>query len=180
MVERLQPAAAPAGPYQIAYAIDGDAIAVTTDPGADRSGCGLIGLSSPEVTQTAECFGSEAPSRTTELPAAGSVWQEPTPSQGAVDRYGCTLAFVWTGPEGRALVDAELIAEGVAHKYTYDRPTAISSSSRPREQLRGAGLLGVTYRDMPVDKLHLVSVTLRNSVRATFPPRCSTGVDQSQ
>ncbi|VTU41384.1 Thermonuclease precursor (plasmid) [Variovorax sp. PBS-H4] len=142
-VEQLQPAVAPAGPYPVAYVIDGDTIAVITDPGADPVRVRLIGLDSPEDTQTLECFGPEATARTTELLAAISVWLETDPSQGEVDKYGCTPAFVWTGPDGGTLVNAELIAGGFAHEYTYDQPRRYQQQFQAREntaRTTGVGL----------------------------------------
>ena len=45
---------------------------------------------------------------------------ETDPSQDSVDRYGRTLAYIWTA-SGR-LVNLDMIAEGFAHEYTYDLP----------------------------------------------------------
>ena len=45
---------------------------------------------------------------------------EPDPSQGDQDRYGRLLRYVWL-PDGR-LVNLELIRQGYAFEYTYDRP----------------------------------------------------------
>ena len=48
------------------------------------------------------------------------MYLETDPSQDSVDRYGRTLAYVWT--ESGRLFNLDMIAEGYAHEYTYDLP----------------------------------------------------------
>jgi micrococcal nuclease len=53
------------------------------------------------------------------LAASRCIWK-PTPSQDSVDRYGRTLAYVWTA-SGR-LFNLDIITDGFAFEYTYDLP----------------------------------------------------------
>jgi len=48
------------------------------------------------------------------------VYLETDPSQDTVDKYGRTLAYVWT-TSGR-LFNLDMIADGYAHEYTYYVP----------------------------------------------------------
>lgn len=143
-VELSQPAR---GPYSVAFVIDGDTIAVTTDPGADPVRVRLIGLDTPEDTQTVGCFGPEATARTRELLAAGQVWLETDPTQGEVDKYGRTLAFVWTDPDGGQMVNAQLIAEGFAREYTYGQPYAHQRQFQDGENAAQTAGLGLWSAD---------------------------------
>ena len=43
-----------------------------------------------------------------------------SPSQDSIDKYGRTLAYVWTA-SGR-LFNLDMIADGYAFEYTYDLP----------------------------------------------------------
>lgn len=146
-VQQLRPAASPTGPYPVAYVIDGDTIAVTTQPGSDPVRVRLIGLDTPEDTQTAECFGPEATARTGELLAAGQVWLETDPTQGEVDKYGRTLAFVWTDPSAGQMLNAQLIADGFAHEYTYDQPYTYQPQFQARETAAQEAGLGLWSAD---------------------------------
>jgi micrococcal nuclease len=49
-----------------------------------------------------------------------SVYLEIDPSQDTVDRFGRTLAYVWTA-SGR-LFNLDMITDGYAFEYTYDLP----------------------------------------------------------
>jgi micrococcal nuclease len=48
------------------------------------------------------------------------VYLETDPSQDTIDKYGRTLAYVWT-VSGR-LFNLDMIADGYAFEYTYDLP----------------------------------------------------------
>ena len=54
------------------------------------------------------------------LLGGASVYLEPDPPQGTLDKYGRTLAYVWMD-DGR-LYNELMIASGYAHEYTYDLP----------------------------------------------------------
>ena len=48
------------------------------------------------------------------------MYLEIDPSQDTIDKYGRTLAYVWTS-SGR-LFNLDMIADGYAFEYTYDLP----------------------------------------------------------
>ena len=48
------------------------------------------------------------------------MYLETDPSQDSVDRYGRTLAYVWT--ESGRLFNLDMITDGYAFEYTYDLP----------------------------------------------------------
>ena len=48
------------------------------------------------------------------------MYLETDPSQDTIDKYGRTLAYVWT-TSGR-LFNLDMIADGYAFEYTYDLP----------------------------------------------------------
>ncbi len=106
--------------------IDGDTI-VVMHQGATTT-VRLIGVDTPEVVdprKPVQCFGREASAQTKLLLTGQSVHLEFDPSQGVLDKYGRTLAYVWaplnSDPQG-FLVDEYLISEGYGHEYTYDVP----------------------------------------------------------
>ncbi len=114
-----QPEDLPAAPVR--RVVDGDTIDVLIAGRAVR--VRLIGIDTPEVAdprQPVECFGREASAKANELLAGQIVRLEADPSQGEQDRYGRLLRYVWL-PDGR-LVNLELIRQGYAFEYTYDRP----------------------------------------------------------
>ncbi len=126
------PANAPReGPFRVVDVVDGDTIKV------DRSGrtvkVRLIGIDTPETSdprKPVQCFGREASARAKELMAGGEVFLESDPSQGGVDAYGRTLAYVYAGD---LQVNRALIEQGFAHEYTYDAPYRYQSEFRAAE-----------------------------------------------
>jgi micrococcal nuclease len=66
------------------------------------------------------CFGLEASSQAQTILGGESVYLESDPSQYSVDKYGRTLAYVWT--ESGRLANLDMIADGFAFEYTYDLP----------------------------------------------------------
>lgn len=106
------------GPMPVARVVDGDTIKVST--GITLR---LIGLDTPETVdprKPVQCFGREASSHAHELLDNTNVSLEYDPSQGRLDRYGRTLAYVWMS-DGR-LYNQLMIADGYAHEYTYSVP----------------------------------------------------------
>jgi micrococcal nuclease len=67
-----------------------------------------------------QCFGREASAQATTILGGQSVYLETDPSQDSIDKYGRTLAYVWT--ESGRLFNLDMIAHGFAHEYTYDLP----------------------------------------------------------
>jgi len=109
-----------AHPLAVIEVVDGDTLTVR------RAGVAvtvrLLGIDTPETvhpTRPVECFGPEAAARAAELLGGQRVWLEPDPAQQTVDGYGRELAYVWL--PGGQLVNLQLIEEGYAREYTYDR-----------------------------------------------------------
>ncbi len=101
----------------VRYVYDGDTLqlqAKQPGPHVDTTAkirVRLIGIDTPEVHPTTECFGPEAADRMRALaPVGSSLWV--APDQDGWDRYGRRLFFVWT-PSGR-LLNYDLVAEGYA------------------------------------------------------------------
>ena len=106
------------GPLPVARVVDGDTIRVST--GVTLR---LIGMDTPETVdprKPVQCFGREASTHAHELLDNTSVSLEYDPTQGRLDRYGRTLAYVWMS-DGR-LYNQLMIEDGFAHEYTYSVP----------------------------------------------------------
>ena len=111
--------ARPAGAQQllVRYVYDGDTVQLQArEPGRYVTSTAkvkvrLIGIDTPEVHPTAECFGPEAADRMRQLaPVGGRVWV--APDREIFDRYGRFLFFVWT--DAGRLLNYDLVAEGYA------------------------------------------------------------------
>ena len=109
------------GPYTVIKVVDGDTIWV--DNNGQRQKIRLIGLDTPESVdprKPVQCFALEASAQAKTILGGQSVYLETDPSQDSVDRFGRTLAYVWTA-SGR-LFNLDMIADGYAFEYTYDLP----------------------------------------------------------
>jgi len=108
------------GPFTVIKVVDGDTIWV--DNGG-RMKIRMIGLDTPETVdprKPVQCFGREASAQAKTILGGQQVHLETDPSQDSVDKYGRTLAYVWTS-SGR-LFNLDMIADGYAHEYTYYLP----------------------------------------------------------
>ena len=71
------------------------------------------------------------------------MYLETDPSQDTIDKYGRTLAYVWTA-SGR-LFNLDMIADGYAFEYTYDLPYRYQAGlqgrreRRPHPEIAGCG-----------------------------------------
>lgn len=129
------------GPYPVTRVVDGDTIWV--DNAGSREKIRMIGLDTPEVVdprKPVECFGQEASQRAKSELSGRTVFLETDPSQGVTDRYGRTLAYVWT--DAGRLFNLDMIADGYGFEYTYAVPYRYqeqfrSAQTAAREQNRG-------------------------------------------
>jgi micrococcal nuclease len=83
----------------------------------------MIGLDTPETVdprKPVQCFSREASARAKTILGGQSVYLETDSSQDSVDRFGRTLAYVWT--ESGRLFNLDMITDGYAFEYTYDLP----------------------------------------------------------
>lgn len=112
---------ADSGSYLVRRVIDGDTLVVSID-GIDAT-IRLIGLDTPETVdprRSVQCYGREASARAKELLTGAEVRIETDPTQGPLDKYGRTLAYVFL-PDG-TLFNEYMIAQGFGHEYTYAFP----------------------------------------------------------
>lgn len=100
--------------------VDGDTVRINLN-GTEET-IRLIGLNTPETVapnRPVECFGREASARAHDLLDNQAVYFEADETQDTRDRYGRLLGYVWF-EDGR-LFNMQMIAEGYAYEYTYDR-----------------------------------------------------------
>lgn len=97
---------------------DGDTITLS-EIGTIR----MIGVDTPETVdprKTVQCFGKEASDFTKGQLSVAKVYLEFDETQGRIDKYGRTLAYVFK--EDGTNYNKQLISEGFAHEYTYKLP----------------------------------------------------------
>ena len=139
--ESASPAATDSASYEwypVVKVIDGDTLTITKD--GKNLTLRLIGLDTPETVdprKTVQCFGKEASEKAKQLLSGTSVRIETDPSQGTLDKYERTLAYVYapanSKPEG-ILVNEYMIAEGYGHEYTYNLPYKYQTEFKAAEQ----------------------------------------------
>ena len=113
--------------------VDGDTIHVNAN--GQRLKIRMIGLDTPESVdprKPVQCFALEASAQAKTILGGQPVYLETDPSQDTVDKYGRTLAYVWTA-SGR-LFNLDMIADGYAHEYTYDLPYRYQQDFRAAER----------------------------------------------
>lgn len=104
--------------YTVIKIIDGDTIEIETI-GKVR----LIGIDTPETKdprKEVQCFGQEATNKITEIIGKGRVFIEYDESQGLTDKYGRTLVYIFL--EDGTFINYEMIKQGYAFEYTYNKP----------------------------------------------------------
>ncbi|KKW19209.1 MAG: Micrococcal nuclease [Parcubacteria group bacterium GW2011_GWA2_51_10] len=105
--------------YPVTKVVDGDTVVVNID--GKNTTLRLIGLDTPETAdprKPVQCFGEEASQRAREILTGNSVQLEMDPSQGELDKYGRTLAYVFL--EDGTFFNKLMISEGYGHEYTYN------------------------------------------------------------
>jgi endonuclease YncB( thermonuclease family) len=83
----------------------------------------LIGMDTPETVdprKPVQCFGKEASNKAKELLVGTKVRLEKDSTQGELDKYGRTLAYVYR--EDGLFYNKHMIEQGYAHEYTYNTP----------------------------------------------------------
>ena len=81
--------------------VDGDTIHVNSN--GQKLKIRMTGLDTPETVdprKPVQCFGLEASAQAKTILGGQQVYLETDPSQDAVDKYGRTLAYIWTPPGG--------------------------------------------------------------------------------
>ena len=128
--------------YRVVRVVDGDTLVV--DMNGVNTTLRLIGLDTPETVdprKTVQCFGKEASDKAKSLLAGTSVRVEYDASQGTLDKYGRTLAYIYMN-DGE-LFNRYMIAEGYGHEYTYAVPYAHQAEFKAAEQSAREGKKGL-------------------------------------
>jgi micrococcal nuclease len=100
----------------VVHVVDGDTIDVALDSGR-RTRVRVIGVDTPERGQ---CFFTRATDATERLAALKRVVLAGDATRATHDRYGRLLAYVWLA--GGHDLGLQLLRDGVARVYVYDRP----------------------------------------------------------
>lgn len=122
--------------------VDGDTLDVRLVSGR-RERIRLIGIDTPELG-SAECFGSQASIRARRLARGKRVRLIGDATQDTRDRYRRLLAYVVL-PAQRDL-GRQLVAEGFARVYVYDRPFQRLGNYRAAERAARSGGRGLWTR----------------------------------
>lgn len=125
--------------------VDGDTLDVRL-VGGRRERVRLIGIDTPELG-SAECFGSQATVRARRLAQGRRVRLIGDATQDTRDKYRRLLAYVVL-PARRDL-GRQLIADGFAKVYVYDRPFQRLGSYRAAERAARGGGRGLWTRCAP-------------------------------
>ena len=127
--------------YAITSVVDGDTIKVSINGTAET--LRLIGMDTPETVdprKPVQCFGKEASNKAKELLTGTKVRLEKDSTQGELDKYGRTLAYVYR--EDGLFYNKHMIEQGYAHEYTYNTPYKYQAEFKTaqksaQENLRG-------------------------------------------
>ncbi|MDO8514257.1 MAG: thermonuclease family protein [bacterium] len=122
-----------AGTYPVVKVVDGDTLAILMN--GKSVTLRLIGLDTPETVdprKPVQCFGKEASEEAKEVLAGKTVRLEMDPSQGELDKYGRTLAYVFLS-DGMSF-NKYMISEGYGHEYTYNLPYKYQSEFKAAEK----------------------------------------------
>jgi len=107
--------------YEVSSVVDGDTIKIKMN--GDIIALRLIGIDTPETVdprKEVQCFGIEASNKAKELLTGKKVRIEKDPTQGELDKYGRTLAYIYR--EDNLFYNKYMIEQGYAHEYTYNTP----------------------------------------------------------
>ena len=130
--------------WRVTRIVDGDTVDVSR--GRRTLTLRLIGIDTPETvhpTEPIECYGPEA----TEF-ARRRLLGEPAAlefdrSQGRLDYYGRTLAYLWTTDGAPRQFNRQAVRRGYALEYTYDDAYLWQDEFRRAEALAASARLGV-------------------------------------
>lgn len=121
-----------------------------------------------------QCFGRQASAEAHKLLDGHRVRLTYGSSQGRVDKYGRTLAYVWL-PDGR-LFEERMIRGGWAHEYTYDSAYRYMARLRAAEthaRINEKGLWSPSTCDGNTDQAANPAASPSTTPTAT-PPRHAT------
>ncbi|MDO8435268.1 MAG: thermonuclease family protein, partial [bacterium] len=119
--------------FPVVKVVDGDTLTIRKD--GENVTLRLIGLDTPETVdprKTVQCFGKEASEKARQVLTGTSIRIETDPSQGELDKYGRTLAYVFLS-DGTNF-NMLMIAEGYGHEYTYNLPYKYQAEFKAAEK----------------------------------------------
>lgn len=127
--------------YAVTSVVDGDTVKVNINGTVET--LRLIGMDTPETVdprKPVQCFGKEASNKAKELLIGTKVRLEKDPTQGELDKYGRTLAYIYR--EDGLFYNKYMIEQGYAHEYTYNTPYKYQAEFKAaqksaQENLRG-------------------------------------------
>lgn len=128
--------------YSVTDVVDGDTVKVNIN--GTVTTLRLIGMDTPETVdprKPVQCFGKEASNKAKELLLGKKVRLEMDPSQGTLDKYGRTLAYIYR--EDGLFFNKYMIEQGYAHEYTYNTPYKYQvdfKAAQKTAQINQAGL----------------------------------------
>ena len=132
--------------YPVVEVIDGDTVKVSIDSKIET--IRLIGIDTPETKQSpsgAECFGEEASTKVKELLSGREVQVINDSTQNKRDKYDRLLAYIVL-PD-KSDVGEQLIREGFAHEYTYNKPYEKQAVYQVAEQSAKSNKLGLWSKE---------------------------------
>jgi micrococcal nuclease len=110
------------GWHQVLHVIDGDTVAV--DINDTDMAIRLLRVSTPKTVdprKPVECFGPQASDEAKKLLTDHTMRLETDASQGKLDKYGRTLAYVFSGEANSTNFDKFMLASGDGREYTYNK-----------------------------------------------------------
>jgi micrococcal nuclease len=165
--------------FDVVDVVDGDTVKVRL-ANSQVETVRLIGIDTPEVVDPrtpVQCFGREASARAKELLSGQRVRVEQDPTQDTRDRYGRLLAYIWL--EDGTLVNKQMIADGYAVEYTYDRPYQYqadfkAAQQQARDAQRGLWAPDTCNGDITQPARNVVTPTTRPAPNAPAAPPSAT------
>lgn len=128
--------------YPIVSVVDGDTVKINLD--SKTTTLRLIGLDTPETVdprKPVQCFGMEASNKAKELLSGKKIRIEKDSTQGDLDKYGRTLAYIYL--EDGTFYNKYMIEQGYAHEYTYDLPYKYQAEFKKAEKDAQSKQLGL-------------------------------------
>ncbi|MFL6178806.1 MAG: thermonuclease family protein [Actinomycetes bacterium] len=141
---RLRPDGPVSRGWQVSRVVDGDTVEVSK--GGRELTVRLIGIDTPETvhpTEPIECYGPEASSFASRVLNDRRVLLEFDPSQGRLDYYGRTLAYLWLDGQRLILFNKQAVRRGFALEYTYNSAYQWQSQLQRAEKRAQRQKLGV-------------------------------------
>lgn len=130
--------------WRVSRIVDGDTVDVSR--GGRTLTLRLIGIDTPETvhpTEPIECFGPEATQFAHRRLLGEPAILEFDRSQGRLDYYGRTLAYLWTTSGSPRQFNLDAVRRGYALEYTYDDSYLWQREFQRAEALAESARIGV-------------------------------------